>query len=81
LGGIDYIPTTYASGRLVGTLPGTATAPDLDETVLNAYIGLSVKLMDNLNGNVSYNYTDVDSDLEQRSYDRNRISVGVSAEF
>lgn len=78
--GIDYIPTTYASGRKVAGA-GPATAPDLDEDILNAYLGLSVKLTDQLTGNVSYNFTNVDSDLALRSYDRNRISVGVSAEF
>jgi hypothetical protein len=29
----------------------------------------------------SYNYTDSSSDDDRRDYNRNRISVGVSAEF
>jgi len=79
--GVDLIQSNYDSGRLVG---GTATgsAPSLSETTFNAYIGMSVKLTDFLYGNLSYNYSQVVSDVnDYREYDRNRVSVGVSAEF
>lgn len=76
--GIDYIPTNYQSGRLI---PPPGSAPDQDEDVFNAYIGLSMKFNDYLTGTASYNYTNSSSDIPNRDYDRNRISVGVSAEF
>lgn len=77
-GGLDYIPTSYAEGRVI---PGGATVADQDEDILNAYIGLSVKFNDFLTGTASYNFTDSSSDFDGRDYNRNRISVGVSAEF
>lgn len=77
-GGVDYIPTTYAGGRI---LSGSAPTSDQDEDVLNAYIGLSVKFNDFLTGTASYNFTDSSSDFGNRDYERNRISLGVSAEF
>lgn len=82
-GGLDYIPTSYASGRWVGVAPEVAPVgiPDADEDIINAYIGVSVKFNDYLTGTASYNFTDSSSDIIGRDYDRNRISVGVSAEF
>jgi hypothetical protein len=77
-GGVDYIPTSYDSPRIVS---GPGPALDQDEDVINAYIGLSVKFNDYLTGTASYNYTNSSSDLVGRDYDRNRVSVGVSAEF
>jgi hypothetical protein len=79
-GGIDYIPTSYESGRAVAGL-GTGDFPDQDEDIINAYIGVSVKFNEMLTGTASYNYTNSNSDIPGRDYDRNRISVGVSAEF
>jgi len=80
-GGLDYIPTTYASGRFVGTGVAPASIPDVDENILSAYIGVSVRFNDYLTGTASYTYTNSDSDISGRDYDRNRISVGLSAEF
>jgi uncharacterized protein (PEP-CTERM system associated) len=77
-GGVDYIPTSYNDGRVISG-PGPAT--DQDEDIINAYIGLSMKFNDYLTGSASYNYTHSSSDLPGRDYDRNRVSVGVSAEF
>lgn len=80
-GGIDYIPSSFEDGRgLAGTTPGAAV-PDADEDLFNAYIGLTVRFTDMISGNVSYNYTHQSSDFANQDYDRNRISVGVSAEF
>lgn len=77
-GGIDYIPTSYQSGRVVAT--GVA-APDQDEDIINAYIGVSYRFNEFLTATASYNFTDSSSDFNNRDYDRNRISIGVSAEF
>lgn len=82
-GGLDYIPTSYGSGRWIPR-PGEVNPgaiPDVDENILSAYIGLSVKFNDYLTGTASYTFTNSDSDIVGRDYDRNRISLGVSAEF
>jgi len=77
-GGLNLIASSYEDGRLG---PGGAGVPDQDETLLNAYIGSSLKFTDNLYGTLTYNFTKSDSDIANRDYDRNRISVGVRAEF
>lgn len=82
--GLDYIPATFDDGRILNqTFPATlpATAGGLDEDVLNAYVGLSIKFTEMLYGTFSYNYTDSSSDFAGQSYDRNRVNVGVRAEF
>ena len=82
-GGVDYIPTSYQDGRIVsaGANNGNSVA-DQDEDIVNAYIGLSYKINEFLFANASYNYTNSSSDVDNaRDYDRNRISVGLSAEF
>lgn len=78
-GGIDYIPTDFKSGQFVSGQNGAA--PDGSEDIVNAYISLSVRFNDIVTGMVSYNHTDSSSSDDRRDYDRNRISVGVSAEF
>jgi len=78
-GGIDYIPTRYQEGRNL-TVPG-GPARDADEDVINLYLGLSYRINDFMTTSLSYNYTNSDSDFPNRDYDRNRISLGVSAEF
>ena len=40
-----------------------------------------MKFTDYLTGTVTYNFTDSSSDFNSGDYDRNRISVGVRAEF
>lgn len=77
-GGVDLISTSYESGRIVNTATGVS---DADGTLVNAYIGTSLKLTEYLYGTLTYNFTDSDSDLSGRNYDRNRISVGLRAEF
>jgi predicted porin len=80
-GGIDYIPTDYKSGEYVAGPNAGSSAPDGNEDLINAYIGVSIRFNDILTGMVSYNYTDSSSDDDRRDYDRNRVSVGLSAEF
>lgn len=77
-GGIDYIPTDYNGGEYVD---GSGSAPGFSDDLINAYIGVSVRFNDMITGMVSYNFTDSSSDDDRREYNRNRISVGVSAEF
>lgn len=79
-GGLDYIPATFDDGRLVAGA-GPLAAGGLDEDIWNAYVGLSIKFTEMLYGTLSYNYTDSESDFVGQSYDRNRVSVGVRAEF
>ncbi|MEO7101467.1 MAG: outer membrane beta-barrel protein [Luteolibacter sp.] len=80
-GGVDYIPTSYQSGRSVSTPPFVGSISDVNEDMINAYVGLSVKFNDYLTGTASYNYTNSSSDIAGRDYNRNRISVGLSTEF
>jgi hypothetical protein len=79
-GGIDYIPASFDDGRLVGGF-GAPSSGGIDEDLVNAYIGVSVQFAENLYGSLSYNYTDSDSDFAGYTYDRNRINLGVRAEF
>lgn len=82
-GGVDYIPASFDDGRLVLTTGGVPplTAGGIDEDLFNAYIGVSVQMTDYLYGSLSYNFTDSSSDFPGFSYDRNRISLGIRAEF
>lgn len=79
-GGIDYIPTSFQEGRSL-TDPSITNVADLDDDIFNAYVGVSVKLTETVTATASYTFTDSSSDVVGRDYDRNRISVGVSAEF
>jgi len=80
-GGVDYIDTSYESGR-VGVVPIAVTG---DESLVNAYIGASLKFTEYLTGTLSFNHTTSDGSAaifgNTRDYDRNRISLGLSAEF
>lgn len=79
-GGVDYIPANFSGGNIIsGGVPGPVG--DYNENIVNAYIGVSVKINDLLTGTVSYNYTHSDSDFPSQTYNRNRISLGLSAEF
>lgn len=77
-GGVDFISTSFDSGRNLATGAAAASA---DETLVNAYIGASLKLTEILTGSLTYNFTNSDSDIGGRDYDRNRITVGLRAEF
>ena len=77
-GGVNVVSSSYEDGRFI---PGGLAAADQDETLINAYIGSSLKFTDYLYGTLTYNFTNSNSDIANRDYDRNRISVGVRAEF
>jgi hypothetical protein len=76
--GIDVISSSYENGREIST---GISQEDQSEFLVNAHIGTSLKLTEYLDATLSYNFTNVDSDLPDRSYDRNRISIGLQAEF
>ena len=48
---------------------------------MNAYVGVSLKFTDYLTGSATYNFTNSDSDYVGSNYDRNRFTLGLSAEF
>lgn len=83
-GGINYIMTDMEDGRLV---PGGAAIADLDQDLINLYLGFSFKVNDGLYLTGSYNWTDSDSsggigpNAASRTYERNRASLGVRVEF
>ena len=78
-GGVDYLPTSYAGGHTVAA--PHASVGNMSSDIINAYIGLSVKFTEHLTGTASYNFTDSSSDFAGATYQRNRISLGLSAEF
>lgn len=78
--GIDYIPSQYDDGRSIYTPKGPVPG-SYNEDIFNAYVGASMKLTQNLTGTLAYNFTYQDSDFPGQTYHRNRISLGVSAEF
>ncbi|MEP2777576.1 MAG: hypothetical protein ABJQ29_07490 [Luteolibacter sp.] len=79
-GGVDVITSSFDDGTFV-TGPVGTSAPGADEAIVNAYIGTSLRFTDTITGSVTYNFTNSDSDVIGRDYDRNRVSVGVQAEF
>ncbi len=81
--GVDLV---YAKMKQARLLSGSAAAPlraggSLDETIFNIYVGASVKFTDNLYGTAYYNFSDSNSDLVGRDYDRNRVNIGIRYEF
>jgi hypothetical protein len=80
LAGADFIFSNYMNGRNVDN--SNDYGPDKYETNLNGYVGLSYKLTDYLFGNFYYTYTQTFTDIsDEREYVRNRITLGLSAEF
>ncbi len=54
---------------------------DFDETQVHASAGLAYRLWNNVSMDAQYSYTVLSSGEEAREYDRNRISIGLSATF
>jgi hypothetical protein len=78
--GLDYIPSSYEGARSLGDAADPSLR-DLDEDLFNAYIGVTVRIMENLSGTASYNFTDSSSDIGGKTYSRNRINIGLSTTF
>lgn len=76
--GANVIMMDMEDGRNV---PGPGAVDDADTDLLNLYLGLSYKINDGLYVTGSYNWTDSDSDLQNRSYERNRFAIGLRTEF
>ena len=76
--GANVIMMDMEDGRSV---PGPGAIADADTDLLNLYLGLSYKINDGLYVTGSYNWTDSDSDLQNRSYERNRFAIGLRTEF
>lgn len=80
-GGVDYIPTSYMGGQTLSKPPFLGSISDQTEDLVNLSIGCSIKFNDLLTGTATYSYTDSNSGIVGRTYNRNRISLGLSAEF
>ena len=72
-GGVNYVMYGYEEGRL--------GAPDVDEDILNLYLGFTFEVRENLFVNGSYNFDTYSSDLVGRDYDRNRFNLGMQVNF
>ena len=72
--GVNYIMQGFEN-PLNGVI-----APNFDENLLNIYLGFTLGLTDTVSLNGRYNFEDLSSDAG-RDYDRNRFSLGVSAQF
>jgi len=71
-GGLNYAYSTFE---------GVGADPDVNEHELSATAGLGYRLWDNVSMDASYSYTLLTSDDALRDYDRNRVSLGLSASF
>ncbi|MDA7896639.1 hypothetical protein N9B47_03145, partial [bacterium] len=56
-------------------------ANSIDDEFLNVFVGLSLRVTDNVSVNARYNLEDLTSDVDARGYDRNRFSIGASTRF
>ena len=78
--GSDTIFSNYNDGRDINN--SNNFGPNKYENNFNAYVGFSTKLTDYLFCNLYYTYTQTFTDIsDAREYVRNRISLGLSAEF
>lgn len=80
-GGIDFLPTWYDGGESLSNPPYLGPINSMEQNIFNANIGLSVKFTELLTGTLSYNFTNSSSDILYQDYTRNRINLGISAEF
>ncbi|MBK1831600.1 hypothetical protein JIN77_12740 [Verrucomicrobiaceae bacterium R5-34] len=83
--GVNYIMTDMEDGRTVPVAGGAIA--DLDQDLLNLYLGFSYKINDGMYVTGSYNWTDSDASngvgtsAASRTYERNRASLGLRVEF
>ncbi len=73
--GINYITLGYEDLLVGGVGPNS-----IDEDLFNSYVGFNLGLTDTVSLNGRYNFEELSSDAG-RDYDRNRFSLGVSAQF
>ena len=82
-GGINYVITDMEDGRFVTG----ASIADLDQDIININLGFSYKIDEGMFVTGSYNWTDSDGNggiagsAAQRTYERNRASLGMRLEF
>jgi len=82
--GLNYIMIGMEDGRR--TTPGVNPS-DLDQDLINLYLGFSYKVNDGVYVTGSYNWSNSDASgglgtaSAARSYERNRVSLGVRVEF
>ncbi len=73
--GVNYARLSYED--LISG-PGESS---VDEDLFNAFVGFDLKVAENVTVNGRYNFEDLSSDLGNRSYERNRYTLGVSTTF
>jgi hypothetical protein len=78
--------TRQLSGRLEGSAQiyyGKARYEEVDivDTVTGAHVNLNYQIAEDFNGNLSYTFANLDSDLEERGYTKNIIKLGVTKRF
>lgn len=69
-------------GKVMGQVQNTDYS-ELDQTewIYLAKVGLEYHITENVSVNVEYNYDHVNSDDKSRTYDRNRVFLGVTASY
>ncbi len=83
--GLNYIQTDQEDGRFLNG----QSVDDLDTDLINLFVGFSYQLNQGVYLTGSYNFTDSDASggeptggtAASRTYDRNRVSLGVNVEF
>ncbi len=71
-GGLSYVYSDFDGGDI---------SPSITENSILASAGLSYLLWSNISMNAQYSYTILDSEDPTRDFDRNRVSLGMSASF
>ena len=72
-GGVHYVFSEFDGNG--------STTEDIDEQQVNATAGLAYRIWNNVSLDAQYAYTLLTSGEEIREYDRNRVSLGLSAQF
>ncbi len=72
-GGLHYVNSDYKGDG--------ETTQDVKEQQVHASAGLAYRLWNHVSMDAAYSYTLLSSDDSLREYDRNRISLGLSAQF
>jgi hypothetical protein len=82
--GVNYAYSTFQDAGAGNTQNSTvlpSQGGDVSEHQLSATAGLGYQLWKNVSVDANYSYTVLASDNNFREYDRNRVSLGVSASF